>query len=150
MNLINNLDVQLSKHFSLRELVVTSSRTIDNRPTQEIVDRLQVLCEQFLEPVRNQFGAIRVNSGYRCPELNKSIGGSLNSSHMFGCAADIFPLVKGVGIKDIILWVRDKSGLWFDQIIDEASSTAIWCHIGMPVPRKQILLFRNGSYTKFI
>jgi uncharacterized protein YcbK (DUF882 family) len=37
---------------------------------------------------------ITINSGYRSPELNKKVGGSSNSYHMKGMAADI--TMKGV------------------------------------------------------
>ena len=32
---------------------------------------------------------IRINSGYRSPQLNKKIGGAPSSNHLTGCAADI-------------------------------------------------------------
>lgn len=153
MEKISNLDIQLSKHFSLRELVITSNRIIDNRPTQEIVERLTALANNFLEPIRRQFGAIRINSGYRCRELNISIGGAKKSSHMFGCAADIYPLVRGTTLQSVVNWIVEKSNLQYDQVILESSSTANWIHIGMSVgvkkPRKQALRFKDGVYSAY-
>lgn len=153
MEKISNLDIQLSQHFSLRELVITSNRTIDNRPTQEIADRLIILAAEFLEPIRHQFGAIRINSGYRCPELNTSIGGSKTSAHMFGSAGDIYPLVKGTSLQSIINWIIEKSSLQYDQVILESSSTANWLHVGMcfpgKLPRKQALRFKDGVYSVY-
>ena len=32
---------------------------------------------------------IRLNSGYRSPQLNRAIGGAANSNHLTGCAVDI-------------------------------------------------------------
>ena len=32
---------------------------------------------------------IRINSGYRSPQLNRKIGGAAGSNHLTGCAADI-------------------------------------------------------------
>lgn len=32
---------------------------------------------------------ITITSGYRCPELNRAVGGVLNSAHLRGAAADI-------------------------------------------------------------
>ena len=32
---------------------------------------------------------IRINSGYRSPQLNKKIGGVASSNHLTGCAVDI-------------------------------------------------------------
>ncbi len=40
--------------------------------------------------IRDELGVpVRVNSGYRCPEHNRNIGGSPNSQHMNGNAADL-------------------------------------------------------------
>ena len=48
----------------------------------ELIDNLNVLRQELGSP-------LFVNSGYRSPEHNKSIGGSLNSQHLIGKAADI-------------------------------------------------------------
>jgi uncharacterized protein YcbK (DUF882 family) len=48
----------------------------------ELIDNLNVLRQELGSP-------LYVNSGYRSPEHNKSIGGSLNSQHLTGKAADI-------------------------------------------------------------
>ena len=43
-----------------------------------------------LDPLREAWGKpIKVNSGFRCPRLNKEVGGSPSSQHMKGEAADI-------------------------------------------------------------
>lgn len=45
---------------------------------------------KVLQDVRDAFGkGVRINSGCRCPEYNKLIGGSENSQHKLGRAADI-------------------------------------------------------------
>ena len=48
----------------------------------ELIDNLNVLRQELGSP-------LYVNSGYRSPEHNKNIGGSLNSQHLTGKAADI-------------------------------------------------------------
>ena len=48
----------------------------------ELIDNLNVLRQELKSP-------LYVNSGYRSPEHNKNIGGSLNSQHLTGKAADI-------------------------------------------------------------
>jgi len=48
-----------------------------------------------LQLVRDEIGVpIRINSGYRCPDHNKAIGGHPNSYHMKGWAADLHPVGK--------------------------------------------------------
>lgn len=147
------LESNLSPHFKLKELCGTTHREIDNFPPQEVIDRLVTLCNEFLEPLRKHFGAIKVNSGYRCPDLNKSIGGAKDSAHMYGCAADVDPLAVGVTVGEMARWVRDESELNFDQVIEEHSSTSHWLHLGMLRPdhekkaRKQALLYKDGKYS---
>lgn len=52
----------------------------------ELAKNLQVLRDYIKEP-------ITINSGYRCSEHNKKVGGEKNSQHLLGKAADI--VVKG-------------------------------------------------------
>lgn len=53
-----------------------------------------------LEIIRAHFNApIKINSAYRSPEHNESVGGSKNSQHLLGKAADI--VVKGVSPDDV-------------------------------------------------
>lgn len=149
-----NFNQKLSPHFTLRELITTSHRTIDNTPPVEIVARLKNLCENFLEPVRARFGPLWVTSGYRCPELNSKIRGSKTSAHVDGCAADFVPMDSAITTKEIVEWIV-ASDLDFDQVIDEYSSTSNWVHMGKAqpcrslAPRKEALTMRRGKYTSF-
>ena len=58
---------------------------------------------------------IKVNSGYRCPEHNKAIGGHPKSYHMKGWAADLHPMgispneLHGV-IEDLVISKRIPEG----------------------------------------
>ena len=65
----------------------------------EVLLNVQKLASQ-LQALRDVLNApIRINSGYRSPEHNKAIGGSKNSQHVFGRAADI--VVKGKTPKQV-------------------------------------------------
>lgn len=149
-----DLREKLSPHFTLGEMVRTSHRHIDNTPSVDVVDRLRALCVDFLEPVRDRFGPLWITSGYRSQNLNGSIGGSKVSAHMYGCAADFVPLYSH-STAEIVEWIVE-SKLFFDQVIDEYSSTSNWIHLGMvrPVgiqtPRRQALTMRKGKYTTFV
>jgi len=49
----------------------------------------EILFDSFKE-IREAWGKpIKINSGYRCPEHNQSIGGELLSVHLFGLALDL-------------------------------------------------------------
>jgi len=148
-----DLKTRLSPHFTLGEMVRTSHRHIDNTPNDEIICRLEVLCRDFLEPMRDVFGPLWVTSGFRCLELNTAIGGVPTSSHVHGCAADVVPVNDYLTV-DMVGWVVNVSGLDYDQVIDEYSSTANWIHLGMARPgkmaRRQALTMRNGRYSPFL
>ena len=69
--------MKLSPNFSIREL--TKSQTaerkgIDNTPTEEHIENLKLLCENILQPVRDEWGVVSVSSGYRSPALCQAIG----------------------------------------------------------------------------
>lgn len=81
-------------YFTLEELTrsaVAAKNGIDNTPpTPEIRQNMQRLIDTVLNPARNLVGSpVYVNSGYRCPELNRRVGGVSNSYHLKGRAADL-------------------------------------------------------------
>lgn len=47
------------------------------------IPALKAWCEDVGEPVRAQFGAVYVNSGFRTASYNASIGGASNSIHIY-------------------------------------------------------------------
>jgi len=124
--------MQLTQHFDLEEL--TKSQTgdrlgIDNVPGAAELDCLKELCEQVLEPVRAHYGPVFINSGYRCPDLNKAVGGASTSQHCLGQAADIE--VPGVPNGDLAAWI--VANLNFDQVILECyrkgQPNSGWVHV---------------------
>jgi uncharacterized protein YcbK (DUF882 family) len=108
----------LSKNFTLEELIASPTATelgIDNKPGERETASLRNLCEQVLQPLRDRLGkSIAINSGYRCPALNKAVGGVDTSQHVKGEAADI--RVDGIQARELFNHVRD-SGMEFDQLI---------------------------------
>lgn len=121
------------KHFTIDELSssdTAKARRIDNTPSPDIRQKLQTLIEELLDPIRVAWGGpITVNSGYRCPALNKAVGGVATSQHQKGEAADI---TVGDPARNRMLFDKitdmQKAGLIaFDQLIDE--SRYKWVHI---------------------
>ena len=83
--------MKLSANFSLNELTKSDTATrhdIDNTPTMQVIENLQDLVDNVLQPLREKFGPIVVTSGYRSPAVNTKIGGSTTSDHCHGYAAD--------------------------------------------------------------
>lgn len=84
----------MALHFSLKELQYSNTATkqgIKNLANEDQKKNLVKLAS-ILEVIRYCLGnhPIRVNSGFRCPELNTIVGGVKNSRHMAGKAADIY------------------------------------------------------------
>ncbi|MEG2495538.1 MAG: D-Ala-D-Ala carboxypeptidase family metallohydrolase, partial [Mucinivorans sp.] len=112
------------KHFTINELCATS-HPIPNNPTQDIKHSLEELVHNVLDPARETFGSpIRVNSGYRCDQLNKAVRGAASSQHLKGEAAD---LTTGSTDGNRRLFEIIKARGVFDQLIDEKNFS--WVHV---------------------
>ena len=85
--------MRLIEHFQLSEFeksLTARARGISNSVPANLIPNIKNLCEQVLEPLRQHVGKpVVIGSGYRCPTLNKAVGGVTNSQHMTGEAADI-------------------------------------------------------------
>jgi len=92
----------------------------------KIIFNIELLATFVLQPIRDHFGPIKVLSGYRCPELNKAIGGSPTSNHILGQAADIEPFDKDISLIDIIEFI--SRNLQFRNCILEYPPGG-WIHI---------------------
>ena len=108
----------LTKNFSYQEMIKSSTAArigVSNDATREHVINLVNLCNFILQPVRDEFGPIRINSGYRSPALNKAVGGSKTSQHCNGEAADFES--SRISNPQLAAWVAKN--LDFDQLILE-------------------------------
>ena len=151
--------MKLTDNFSLQELLKSQTalrKGIDNKPADpSVITNLQVLCEKVLQPVRDHFARpVVINSGYRCPKLNKAIGSSSKSQHTKGEAADIE--IPGLSNKELAEYIEDN--LPFDQLILEfyngVDPNSGWGHVsyvGDDDNRKQTLTInKNGTFPGFI
>lgn len=129
------------KYFTIAELCKSETADrlgIDNRCKKEHVVNMTALVDNVLDPLREAYGKpIRVNSGFRCPALNKAVKGSATSDHMTGRAADI----TGGSPKENkrLFYLIQELGLPFDQVIDEKHFS--WVHVSYRegANRKQVL-----------
>ncbi len=105
--------MRLSKNFTLAELTKTSVG-LPNNPSDVEIERLKILCEKVLQPLRDEFNApIIVNSGYRSQQVNKAVGGVPTSQHLKGESADI---TAGSRERNKLLFEIIKT-MEFDQVI---------------------------------
>ena len=121
------------KYFTIDELCASDTaerKKIDNTPNADARLRMQRLIEQLLDPIRASWGApITVNSGYRSPALNRTVGGVATSQHVKGEAADITvgSSAENKRLFDKIVELQKAGRIAFDQLIDE--SCYRWIHI---------------------
>lgn len=153
----------LSEHFTLGEMLrseTAEKNHINNTPLKSHITALQNLCVRCLEPTRCHFNLpIKVNSGFRSPDLNKAVHGADSSQHMKGEAADVtiprrawpFCYTTTEQIARLLFeWMKDN--IDYDQLILEHSGSAWWVHVSCRVNfrhnRHERLLISNGKTTR--
>ena len=108
------------KHFTVSEMLKSDTaikQRLWNGAPKEAEENLRALVDEVLDPLREAYGRpIRVNSGYRCPKLNTLVGGTSNSQHMRGEAADIQPVVGNEADLPELARILIENGK-FDQLI---------------------------------
>lgn len=143
----------ITEHFTLEEFTRSDKArilSIDNTPTPSVVANLRRLA-RFDELVRLELNgaAMVISSGYRCPALNRAVGGAGNSAHLDGLANDFIAPAFGTPME--ICQKLDKSYLQFDQLIYERVGSAVWVHLGIAAegtkPRRQVLTI-DGKGTR--
>ena len=161
-----NSGAKLSPHFTLGEMTKSSSHPeVYNIPSHEAIANLTNLTK-WLEVLRKRYNAkygvgeepIRINSGYRSPQLNKKIGGVATSNHLTGCAVDIrvLGMEQLIRYAAIILDYADESKQEFDELLIERRSAsplgssknrygAIWLHFAVrPSGNRRKVCFINA------
>lgn len=109
----------ISKSFSYFEFEQSSTAKayrINNTITSaDVRDNIKVFVTYLLQPLRDGIGRpLNISSGYRCPALNKAVGGVPTSQHATGEAADVWcttltPYQLACKVMEM--------GLQFDQMI---------------------------------
>lgn len=132
----------ITKNFSWAEMqasITAKRRGYDNTIPDTLKPNMVNLCTKVLQPIRDRFGApIVVGSGYRCPKLNKAVGGVASSQHMTAAAADIRTVsdkyADNKKLWDLILDMAKKGEIKCRQIIWEYGKRDIgpdWIHIAI-------------------
>lgn len=145
---VQNRYNNISDHISYDEAVKTSCK-LTNIPSAKSLENMRLLANAIFEPLRCHFGMpIRINSFYRCYEVNTSIGGSTASQHMCGAlsgwkeaAIDITSMTRAPTNATLFKWLREN--VEFDQLIWEFGSDIgpDWIHVSYRhnANRKQIM-----------
>jgi hypothetical protein len=137
--------MNLTANFTLAEMVKSETalrHDMDNTPGEAEIANLKTLCEKVLQPIREHYGkGVKVNSGFRHPEVNAKVGGSKTSDHCKGQAADIE--IPGVANADLAQHIVDTYD--FTQVILEFYTPGVpdsgWVHVSYDPAnlKKQVL-----------
>jgi zinc D-Ala-D-Ala carboxypeptidase len=147
----------ISKHISDKEGIYSITairRGIDNIPDEEQRVNMELIALKVFEPLREWVGGpIRVNSFFRCEELNKAIGGSSKSQHCKGQAIDIDDTRCNKTNAEMFQWI--KKNLCFDQMIWEFGNddNPNWIHISYVCESENrnrcLLAYKKNKRTKY-
>ena len=138
----------MGKYFTIQELCksdVAKRHNIYNIPDKAQTENLNKLIA-VLDSLREEWGKpIYVTSGFRCPDLNKAVGGVNTSAHLTGNAADLV----SYPYQDFKKWINSAIDKYnYDQLITEYNSNTEWIHLGLynnkGEQRKQKFIITNG------
>ena len=150
--------VRISKHISYKEATRSATALrlgIENIPNEYQLQNMEMVAKHVFEPLREAVDApIKINSFFRCEELNKAIGGSTKSQHCQGRAIDIDDVYGNVSNAFMYYYIKDN--LDFDQLIWEFGTdhNPDWVHVSYidaDSNRKRCLkAVRENGKTKYI
>ena len=149
--------MNLTTNFSLAEMTRSDTALrldLPNTPSQEQITNMQELAFNVLQKIRDHFAkGVKVNSGFRHPDVNAKVGGSKTSDHCKGMAADIE--IPGVANADLAQWIVDNCD--FRQVILEFYTIGIpdsgWVHVSYnPADNKKQVLTatKKGGKTVYL
>lgn len=106
-----------------------------------IIANLNVVASKMQE-IRNLLGfPVKINSGYRCLELNRAVGSKDTSQHVLGQACDF--VCPEYGSPEQIVDCLIKHGVEVDQCLMEGT----WVHISIVKSnRNQYASLVNGEF----
>lgn len=133
--------MKISECFDLREFTRSDTATrksIANDPGLQEIKAIENLVVNLLQPLRDLYGKpLRINSGYRSPELNKQVGGVVASQHVKGEAADV-----ACESPDKLIECLRCSGLDFDQCIRYST----FVHLSLKLNGRNRQQYLKGGY----
>ena len=123
------LEENLSHNFKVKEL---AARKLTNRSQYARYARISPELVAALQKLRERVGvAIKVNSAYRYPALNQSVGGVAQSQHLVGRAADI--RCSGISPLELARFALEEIG----------------CNIGIGLGQNSIHLDLRGNLASW-
>jgi len=154
---VKTSSAKLSEHFKVKEFACKGNSCCNEvKVDEKLID--------YLQKFRNHFGKpLTINSAYRCQTHNKKIGGSTNSNHTKGKAADIVvkdikPLevaiyaesigIKGIGLYDSFVHIdtrKDKFFWYSDKQIPRTTFSSSNTKNVESKPKQNILAWQKAA-----
>jgi len=140
MILTNTFDLNTFTHSDTADKLKIDNTELTDDQSQNL-QRLHELLTHIQNRLSIKYARpiqIKINSGYRCAELNKAIGGVATSEHCLGSASDTVAI--GIPIKDYYQHLRQLAKdkvIVFGQVIVEFGKhpdkeSDDWIHIALP------------------
>lgn len=128
----------LSPHFSYEEMTRSTwarLHRVDNTPDDLQLAALINICWKLGEPLREMFGPIYVNSGFRSETVNTGVHGVGGSKHLSGEAMDIRINSVEQG-KEYFKFIQKNVD--FDQLLFEYNKQGVmWLHCSVCLDPKE-------------
>ena len=149
---VKDLTLRLSKNFALGEFRVSKEYPVlAKKITFDVTDylSLKLLCLEALQPLRDHFGPITIESGKRSEELNEKVGGSPSSDHLTCNAADIVPL--NFNVEQVFLKLVSWAEIPYRQAILYPKEKFIHISVNHPMKEDQHSAFVciNNEYKPY-
>jgi len=115
-----NKKLPMAPNFKYYEFIKSDTALrhgIKNEPNENQWHSIERVAGNILQPVREQFGPIKITSGFRCVELCYKVGSSATSNHTRGEAVDFEPVYSDIKLVDIIEWIHNN--LQYRELIAE-------------------------------
>lgn len=133
------------KNFTPEEFFASETaaeRNIKNYTEEPaVIANLNVVASKMQEIRSLLRESIRINSGYRCLDLNRAVGSKDNSQHVLGQACDF--ICPKFGTPDQIVDCLMKNNIEVDQCIEEG----FWIHISiLKNNRNQYASLKNDKF----
>jgi zinc D-Ala-D-Ala carboxypeptidase len=140
--MLRNLNAKIigAPNFKYGEFTKSSTAMrhgIKNEPTEDQWRCIELVASKILQPIRENFGPIRITSGFRTVELCLKVGSSITSNHAQGQAVDFEPLRDNVSLLQILTFIHDN--LDYRELIAEYFPGG-WVHCA----------YRKGGNSKIL
>lgn len=124
------LSDKVCDRFTIQQVLASNIATAKGiteqyEPAPQVITNARLLGTRILDKIPYAFF---ISSWYRCPRLNKLVGGAKNSQHPEGGTADL-DSQDNASNRDIFHFIRTKCD--FDQLIWEFGNSLVpqWVHV---------------------